>query len=169
MTAVETLGARAGRAGGLTSAMSPPTQYRRPIGVTVIAVLMCLQAVVGVMSGLVLVLGRHDPQLLRETKWTSGNVLGAGIAVLALAVLTMLLAYLLARGSNAVRWLVALVAVLQLAASGYALARAAVDHHRVGGISSPESIATCVIALVVLLILFAEPGSREFFTGRRAR
>jgi len=110
------------------------SRYRRPIGVTVIAVLMFVQAVLGLISGLVFVLGRHDASLLRQTDSTSSTVLGIGIALLAIAVATIFLAYLLGRGSNLVRWLVALVAGAQLAASVYGLVRFAASRHHVDGV-----------------------------------
>jgi hypothetical protein len=45
----------------------------------------------------------------------------------------------------------------------------AAGRHSVGGVHLGEAIATCLVSLVVLLILFAEPGSRAFFTGRGSR
>jgi len=154
---------------GSVNAMSPASSYRRPIGVTVIVALMFLQAVLGAVSGLVFVLGRHNASLLRQTDASSSTVLGIGIALLAIAAITLLLAYLLARGSNLVRWLLAVAAAAQLGASAYELIRFAAGRHSVGGVRPGGAIASCVVSLVVLLILFVEPGSREFFTGRRSR
>ena len=75
-----------------------------------------------------------------------------------IAAITALLAYLLGRGSNAVCWLVGIVAGLEVAGSVYALARFA-------GTTRTNAIIMFVSGVAVLYILFAERGSKEFFSA----
>ena len=77
---------------------------------------------------------------------------------LAVAAITALLAYLLGRCSNAVRWLVGIVTAFEVAGSVYVLAGFA-------GTTRTNAIITFVIGLAVLYILFGERGSKEFFSG----
>jgi hypothetical protein len=133
-------------------------EHDRPVGVTILIVLMWIQAILGIVSGVVFLLLRHNATLLHQTKWGTSTVTAAAIVTLAVAAITALLAYLLGRGSNAVRWLVGIVTALEVAGSVYALARFA-------GTTRTNAIITFVIGLAVLYILFAERGSKEFFSG----
>jgi uncharacterized membrane protein len=127
------------------------------VGVTIMIVLMWIQAILGMVSGVVFLLLRHNATLRHQTKWGTNTFTAVAIVAIVIAALTALLAYLLGRGSNAVRWLVGIVSALEVAGSVYALARFA-------GTTRTNAIITLVIGLAVLYILFAERGSKEFFS-----
>ena len=132
-------------------------QHHRPVGVTIMIVLMWIQAILGMVSGVVFLLLRHNATLRHQTKWGTNTLTAVAIVAIVIAAITALLAYLLGRGSNAVRWLVGIVSALEVAGSVYALARFA-------GTTRTNAIITLVIGLAVLYILFAERGSKEFFS-----
>ena len=129
-------------------------ERHRPGGVTILIVLMWIQAILGMASGVVFLLLRHNATLLHQTEWGTNTLTAAAIVTFVIAAITALLAYLLGRGSNAVRWLVGIVSALEIAGS---LARFA-------GTTRTSAIITLVIGLAVLYILFAERGSKEFFS-----
>ena len=132
-------------------------QHHRPVGVTIMIVLMWIQAILGMVSGVIFLLLRHNATLRHQTKWGNNTLTAVAIVAIVIAAITALLAYLLGRGSNAVRWLVGIVSALEVAGSVYALARFA-------GTTRTNAIITLVIGLAVLYILFAERGSKEFFS-----
>ena len=88
----------------------------------------------------------------------------AAIVTIVIAAITALLAYLLGRGSNAVRWLVGIVAGLEIAGSVYALARFA-------GTTRTNAIITFVSGVAVLYILSPSAEARSSFRpdGRTKR
>jgi uncharacterized membrane protein len=126
------------------------------VGVTILIVLMWIQAILGMVSGVVFLLLRHNATRRHQMKWGTNTLTAVAIVVIVIAAITALLAYLLGRGSNAVRWLVGIVSALEVG-SVYALARFA-------GTTRTNAIITLVIGLAVLYILFAERGSKEFFS-----
>ncbi len=132
---------------------------RRPGGVTLLIVLLWLQALIGIAGGVVLIVVRHAASVQHNTHRSASTLVAVGIVILALGVITALIASSLGRGSNLARWIVVIVSLLQLVGAILTLIRVQGDT-RIG------AIVDGVIALVILYVLFGERGSQEFFTGR---
>ncbi len=132
---------------------------RRPFGVSVLVVLVWLQALLEIAGGVLLLLFRDDKEVLANTDFSTDALLTIAIVLLIAGVITALVASALGNGSNFARWLVAILSLFNLA--GGIVQVAAVHGNNVA-----SGISSIVIALIVLYILFAERGSREFFTGR---
>jgi hypothetical protein len=140
------------------------TTVRRPLGVTVIAVLMSLEGLLGLAAGLLLILGHGDGGLLHDSGLPSHVLLIAGRLVLVVGIVWLALAYLLSQGSNAVRWLLGVITGLQFVASLLGLL-AAVGAPHAAGASPTRALVDVVIAGAILMTLFG-PAATKFFTGR---
>ena len=132
---------------------------RRPFGVSVLVFLVWLQALLQIAGGVVLLIVRDDRDVLKNTSYSSDELLTIAVVIIVVGLITALVASALGRGSNFARWLVAILTFFNLAGGIIQVAS-------VHGNNSASGIVSIVIALVVLYILFAERGSREFFTGR---
>lgn len=137
-----------------------PVRRRRPFGVTILIVFLWIQAIIGIVGGILLIVFHHDHSLIHNSKASSSDLLGYGIGALVVGLITAWIASAIGRGSNFARWFIGFISLLHLAGAIYGFIR----------IHSSErygSAADGIIALIVLYILFGERGSREFFTGRR--
>ena len=121
--------------------------------------LLWLQALIGIAGGAILILVHNQHSVIRSTHSTASTLLAVGIVIAVIGLITALIAWALGRGSNFARWLVGLISLLQLVSAIYTLIR-------VHGGSRVPAAVDGVIALIILYVLFAERGSREFFTGR---
>lgn len=138
--------------------MTGATEPHRPVGVTILVVLLWIQAVLQVIAGAVLIFARNDADILGQADLGSGDMLALGIGAIIVGVITGLLANAIGRGSNFARWVVAVFAGLNLI-TGF------VEIFSISGHLVASGLMTIVIALAVLYILFGERGSREFFEG----
>lgn len=130
--------------------------HHRPIGVTIMVVLLWVQAIVLLLAGLALTLEHNDVDLLRHADASSGTILAAGIFMMVFGVINAVVAASLGRGSRVARLLVAVVSALSLASALYSLVA-------INGVTRGQSVMDIIVALAVLYILFQEKGSREFF------
>ncbi len=128
----------------------------RPVGVTVLVILLWVQALIGIAGGVILVILHHNRSVIHNTHQSASALLAIGIVALVIGVVTALIAYALSRGSNFARWIVALISALELAAAIYTAIR-------VHGDSRIGAIVNGAIALIILYILFGERGSQEYF------
>jgi hypothetical protein len=133
-------------------------QYHRPVGVTIVVVLMWISAVLSIIGGIVLIAERHTRSVLDQTDWTPNGILGAGVGFIIFGAITALLAMALGAGSNFVRWLIGIIALIHVAGGIWAL----ID---LEGTARTSGIIDGIVALIVLYILFFERGSKEFFEG----
>lgn len=131
----------------------------RPFGVTVLVFLVWLQALLQIAGGVILIFVRDDGDVLSQTSLSGDELLALAIGLIIVGLITALVASALGHGSNFARWLVAILTLLNLGGAIYQLTSVNAD-------SEISAIASIVIALLVLYVLFAERGSREFFTGR---
>jgi hypothetical protein len=131
---------------------------RRPFGVSLLAFLLWVQAIIALAGGIALIILHNHASVIRETHRSPHTLLIDGIAATIVGAITALVARGIGRGSNFVRWLVGLIALLHLAA-------AIVVAVGVHGDARIAAIVDGAIAFVVLYILFGERGSKEFFTG----
>ena len=126
-----------------------PTQMntRRPAGITLIVILGYLNGIVTMLVGLFAILDRDDADLVRESHLSSDQLLWWGLVAIAFGVITVLLVSALGRGSEIVRILVAILAVMNAALGVYAL----VAFHGEQQLSGAFSLC---FALLVLYLLF---------------
>lgn len=130
----------------------------RPVGVTVVAVLMIISGIIGVLAGIVSLVGAGsvgsvevDGVALDSTAITVVGVLG-----LVFGVLNILFAIGILRGSNVVRIIVSILQVLSLASSVYTL---------VSGGSIWQALQTIIFPLLILILLWVGEKTKAFFAG----
>ena len=131
----------------------------RPVGVTVLVVLLWIQAVFGILGGIFLIIEQNDADLIDHIGESSGTLAALGWFAVIVGVITAVVAWAIGGGSNFARWVAGLVAMLNLAGGIYSLI--AFD-----GVTRGQALWNILVALAVLYILFGERGSREFFEGR---
>lgn len=130
----------------------------RPVGVTVVAVLMIISGIIGVLAGIGSLVGAGsvgivevDGVALDSTAITVVGVLG-----LVFGVLNILFAIGILRGSNVVRIIVSILQVLSLASSVYTL---------VSGGSIWQALQTIIFPLLILILLWVGEKTKAFFAG----
>jgi hypothetical protein len=140
--------------------MATPRTYEhhRPVGVTIVVVLLWINAVLSIIGGIILIAERHTSSVLDQTDWTPNGILGAGVGFIIFGLITALFAMALGHGSNFVRWLIGIIALIHVAGGIWAL----ID---LEGTARTSGIVDGIIGLIVVYILFFERGSNEFFTG----
>jgi holin-like protein len=141
---------------------APAAGVRRPVGVTVIVVLLWIQGLFGIVGGLILFFERNNADVIREVNASSGTIGATGIIVVIVGIATLLVAVLLAQGSNFARWLVAIISVVDLATAVYYF-------FALSSVVRDNAIIQALIAIIVLYFLFGERGSREFFERHERR
>lgn len=130
--------------------------HHRPVGVTIIVVLLWIQALFGVIGGIYLIAAHNEASLIVELDRSSDTILAYGIGALIVGLITGLVAWALGAGSNFARWLVAIISFLNLISAVYSFI--ALD-----GVTRSTALVNAIVAVVVLYILFGEKGSEEFF------
>ena len=131
------------------------TSARRPGGITLLAVLIVVSGLLGLIGSIAVIIGRGNDDFVRDTGVGSSTLLWVGIVGLIIAVVYLLVARGLTRGSGLARGLAALVAVLSLASGIYQ----AIIH---SGSLRWSAIVSAVLALIVLSLLFS-PRANAFF------
>lgn len=128
----------------------------RPVGVTVVAVLMIISGIIGVLAGIVSLVGAGsvgsvevDGVALDSTAITVIGVLG-----LLFGVLNILFAIGILRGSNVVRIIVSILQVLSLASSVYTL---------VNGGSIWQALQAIIFPVLILILLWVGDKTKAFF------
>lgn len=132
-------------------------EHHRPIGVTVIVVLMWIQGLLAVAAGLILLIERDDQSVRDQLDWTSSGITGSAIGLIVFGAITVLLAVGLGRGSNVVRFLVGIVSFLHLAGGIYIAIWW-------DGSARTSGIVQAAIAAAILFILFGSRSSQEYFS-----
>lgn len=134
------------------------TSIPRPIGVTVLVVLLWVEALLSLAAGLFLIFEHNDTSLLVHVDASSDTLLAIGIAAIVIGLITAMVASALGNASNFARWLVGFIALLHLAGSVYSFV--ALD-----GVTRGSAFVEALLALIVLYFLFGERGSEEFFSS----
>ena len=132
--------------------------HARPIGVTIIVVVLWIQALLGIAAGVFLMIENNDADLLRHVDASSDDVMALGIVIVIVGVITAMFASALGRASNFARWVIGFLALLHLAGTVYSFVT-------LDGVTRGTALFDGLLALVVLYFLFGEKGSEEFFTG----
>jgi hypothetical protein len=136
--------------------LNEPT--RRPGGITLLAVLIVINGLLGLVGAIAVIIGRGSDEFVRSTSVTSDTLLWVGIVGIIISIVYLLVARGLTRGSGLARGLATLVAILSLASGIYG----AVIH---SGNLRYSSIGSAVLAAIVLLLLYS-PKANAFFASR---
>ena len=128
---------------------------RRPGGITLLAVLIVVSGLLGLIGSIAVIIGRGNDDFVRDTGVGPGTLLWVGIVGVIIAVVYLLVARGLTRGSGLARGLAALVAVLSLASGIY---QAIIQ----SGSLRWSAIVSALLALIVLSLLFS-PRANAFF------
>jgi hypothetical protein len=134
---------------------SDDARRRRPLEVTVVMGLALVHAALLMAVGGLLVVARRDADVADALELSTSDLTVAGGVLVALGLAEALLAIGLGRGSDLVRSIFAIVATLQIAPSVYTLI--ALQDVRTGG------LASLLVSLVVLWLLYGATRSQEFF------
>jgi hypothetical protein len=133
-------------------------ETRRPLGVTLLIVIVVIQGLIAIGTGIALLSAKNDVQFLRENHITSANVGLAAWTAIGLGVFIILVGFGLGTGSGVARILVALLTVLALIGGIYGIAN-------YSGAQQTSSIVTTIVAVVVLYLLYGSRRNREFFAN----
>ncbi len=136
------------------------TRPARPFGVSVLVILLWLQAVFGFIAGVILLIENNNSDVLAQTELSSGDITAVAIGILIISLITGWVASSIGRGSRFGRGVAAAVAILNLISGVFSLF-AFSAHTRISALWS------IVLAVVVLYILYGEKGSQEFFERGR--
>jgi hypothetical protein len=126
--------------------------------VTIVAVIVFIQGLIGLIAGIGLVIERNNETLLAHVDVTSSTVAAHGWAAIVAGVVALLAGWGLFGGANWARLLVGIVEVAQAAGGVYMLV-AWDGHYRF------QALQQIGIALVVLWMLFSAQADR-FFESR---
>lgn len=113
----------------------------RPFGVTLVAIIAWITGALQIISGIFALIGGGG------TTWTPWVTLGIGIV-------TIVVSLGLFRGSNAARWIVAIVFILNIALGVFAAVQGLVDWWSV--------IWSAILPLIGLILLFSSKANRFF-------
>jgi hypothetical protein len=127
-----------------------------PLGISVITILMYIGAIVDIAAGVFMLI--ETGPVAEAADVSESLITGTAIAAIVFGVVIGLLAFGLRSASNGVRLIIAVVMVLRILGSVYAV------------IALPgarfEGVATGIIAIVILYFLYGNEESRAFFDGR---
>ena len=131
----------------------------RPVGITVIVVLMWIQGIFGIIAGLIAFFERNDVELRGYWDASSGTITAWGIIAILVGLATIFLAVSLGRGSDIVRIFVGIVAAFNLGVGIWGL-------FAFSGTAWANAIWQIIIAGVILYILFGSQASQQYFGDR---
>ena len=129
----------------------------RPFGVSLLSIWLYLAGFLNIVPGIITLFSTDDDQLLDEMNATSGELTAYGMVAIVFGVLTLVIGHLLRTRSNFARLLVALLAVIQLGITIWAIA----GYH---SIHWYNAIAPLVIYAALSSYLFLDRDAREYFT-----
>ena len=135
------------------------TTAKRPFIISLIGIIMYLQALLMVGFGILFIAVRNSDEVLGSTDISSGGALTLGIVLAVMGVVVFLVARGLRHGSLAARNLIAFVELLGIAGAVYAI----VTH--AAGASIASMSGTILGALIVLWILFGHDASKRYFAA----
>jgi len=128
---------------------------RRPLGVTLLVVLIVINGLIALVGGLVLAIQHDDRSVIRQTSMSSDSLLSYGIALIIVGAIYLLIARGLATGGGISRFLVGAFSLLNLIAGIWV----AVEKD---GRLQTQAIVSAVISAVVLILLYS-PRANAFF------
>lgn len=129
---------------------------RIPLGISVITILMFIAAILEIAAGVFMLIETSEVAEIADI--AEATITGTAIGLIVVGVIIGLLAFGLRSGSNGVRLVIGVVMGLRIVFSIYAI------------IALPalrfEGVATGVIAIVILYLLYGNEESKAFFEGR---
>ncbi|HKE68324.1 MAG TPA: hypothetical protein VKB55_03665 [Nocardioidaceae bacterium] len=128
---------------------------RRPLGVTLLVVLIVINGLIALVGGLVLAIQHDDRSVIRQTSMSSDSLLSYGIALIIVGAIYLLIARGLATGGGISRFLVGAFSLLNLIAGIWV----AVEKD---GRLQTQAIVSALISAVVLILLYS-PRANAFF------
>lgn len=137
--------------------MTAPATTRRPGVVTLIGVIIYIQAAIAGIIAVMSFVNREDPHWQEQTGQSADALLGTAIGEAILALILVAVAMNLMSGSRGARTLVAIAMGLRIAFAAWAM----LAHH--GGGVFGTSAVTIGIALFVLWALYGHQASEEYF------
>ena len=137
--------------------MKAPAIRQRPGVVTLIGVIVYIQAAIAGIIAIMAFVNRDDPHWQEQTGQSGDALLGTAIGEAILALILVAVAMRLMAGSRGARTLIALVMGLRIAFASWAM----LAHH--GGGVFGISAVTIAIALFVLWALYGHQASEEYF------
>jgi hypothetical protein len=136
--------------------MNTDDHVKRPGGVTLLIVLGLIQGIAAIAGGIFLVIDRDNADLIEGSAMSEYQLFASGIGLIAVGTIMVLLASALGGGSNSVRWMFAISAMLNFA-------------HGIWGafaLHSEQQMSAAfatVLGLVILWILFGNERTDTFF------
>lgn len=136
--------------------MNAESPAPRPVSIAIITVLLWIKAILGGLAGLLIIIERNDATLVDQADLTGEQLLYYGLAMLALAFVTALLAVGLAQRSTVVRTIIGVVMVVWVVGGLYAVIS-------FSGAGRAQGVWQLVLALVVLFFLYVDEDGRAYF------
>ena len=140
--------------------MSNGYSHSRPVGVTILVVLLWIEALFALVGGVFLMIENDDPDLIRHVGESSDTIFGYGLGLTILGVITAMVAAGLGRGGGFARGFAGVITFIHLCGGVYSL-------FALDGVTKGSAAVTILISGVILYILFGEKGSQEFFSRSR--
>jgi hypothetical protein len=129
---------------------------KRPVIVTIMGILLVLAGIGQLGLGGVILANKNDATFLKDADITSSHAQAIAIALLAVGVLSIILAIGLLKGSRLVRDLVGLLQIAQIGVAVYTIAQ--LDSGK-----RPSAVGSIVGALIVLYFLFGTDKAKSYF------
>ncbi|HEY8544271.1 MAG TPA: hypothetical protein VIL36_04455 [Acidimicrobiales bacterium] len=145
-----------------SAAPSPMDRARavaRPAGVTIVVILTWLSALADVLGGVGFLANAEDRSMRHDLGLTTAEMRWSGAVMIALGVVTALVAYGLGRGADWARTVVALVMCLHIVSAVFALTQVSWESQRN---EAWAAIAQVGLSLLVILALFSARADRWF-------
>lgn len=137
--------------------MTAPAVKKRPGVVTLIGIVIYIQAAIAGVVAVMAFINRDDPHWQEQTGQGADALLGTAIGEAILALILVAVAMNLTSGKRGARALVAIVMGLRIAFAAWAMLA-----HHAGGVFGTATV-TIAIALFVLWALYGNAASEEYF------
>lgn len=133
----------------------PRNRRGRPLGVTVVVALSALQGLLFGVLGAAVVVARNEPELTTDAEAEPTTLVVVGSVLAGIGLVYVVLAVLLARGSDRVRSVYAVVNGLSISLAVYSLV--AVRELALG------SVWALLLPVAILWLLYGSPTTQEHF------
>lgn len=138
--------------------MSTAAAPTRGFLLTLLGVLGIIQGVLTLIAGIAVLAENNDPDLIRHADVSSDTLTTTGVILIVVGAITLLVAIGLLRGSNAARYIIAVIELFHVGVGLYVLIAQE-------GVQRWDGLVYLLVALLILWILF-RARSEEFFESR---
>ena len=129
---------------------------KRPAGITFLMVIGVINGLLSILAGLVLFIGRQDQQVIANAGGSKSTVTAIAVTTMVIGAIIILIALALGGGSNGARLLIGIVMVLNVIGDVYVMLK-------YSGEQRTAAIASAVVALFFLYLLYGSKAAKEFF------